>query len=105
MVVAGSATSVCVVALNSVTASSASAATSTTAASTGLRDLFCHIQLDVHRLGYTRGQETGRCAPHVTLLYEGLEGGVQAPWAVVGEELEICVEVHKGYGGEGYRLG
>ena len=65
-----------VVALKLATAYSASAATSTAASSTGLRDLFRHIQLDAHRFGATGGQETGRRAPHVTLLDKVLEGGV-----------------------------
>ena len=83
--VAGAAASVCVVVvLKAAIAYSASVATSTAVASTGSCNLLRHIQLNAHRLGSTRGRETGRRALHVTLLYEVSEGGVQARWAVVG---------------------
>ena len=103
---AGAATSVCVVvALKAATVSYSSDAISTATASVGLHDLCRHSQLDAHCLGATGVQETGRCAPHITLLDEGSEGGVQARWAVVGEELELVTEVHKGDGGEGAWMG
>ena len=103
---AGAAASIrIVVALKAKNASSASTATSTTSPPTGSRDLCRHIQLDAHRLRGTGGQETGRRALHVTLLDEGLEGGVQAQWAVLGEEPEIVTQVHGGDGGELARLG
>ena len=103
---AGAAVSVrIVVTLKVATASSASAATSTAASSTGLRDLFCHRQLDTHQLGPNRGRETGRRMPHVMLLDEVSEGGVQGRWDMVGEEPELVKEVNGGDGGEGSRLG
>ena len=103
---AGAAASVrIVVALKAATMSSASAATSTATSSTGSLNLFRHSPLYAHCLRSTGVQETGCRAPHVTLLDEGLEGGVQARWAVVGEEPELVTEVNKVDGGEGLWIG
>ena len=75
--------------------SSPSSATSTSATNTGLRDLCCHSELDAHCLGATGGWKTAHYATHITLMDEGLEGGVHALWAVVGEAPELMTEVHK----------
>ena len=71
--VSGAAASVCVVVtLKLATTYCASAATSTTATSTGSHNLCCHIQLDAHCLGSTRGRKTSCRMPHVSLLDDGL---------------------------------
>ena len=70
---------ICVVgALKTATACAASAATST-----GSCKLFCHRQLDSHGLRATMSQKTNLRMPHVMLLEESSESGVQARWAVV----------------------
>ena len=95
-VVAGAAASVRVaVELKAATACAASTTTSTAASPTGSYDLCRHRQLNSHVLGSTGSWETGRRAPHGTLLDEGLESGVQARWSIVGEEPELVTEVHK----------
>ena len=103
---AGAATSIRIVfALKAATACAAYAATFTASAYTGSCNLCRHRQLNSHRLGTTGGQETVRRAPHITLLDEVLEGGVQARWSVVGEEPEAIMEVPEGDRGEVSRLG
>ena len=94
-----------VVLLKAATALAASTTTSTAAASTGSCNLCRHRQLNSHVLGSTGSWETGRRAPHGTLLDEGLESGVQARWSIVGEEPELVTDVLKGDGFEGARLG
>ena len=93
-----------VVLLKATTACAASTTTASYAASTGSCNLCRHHQLNLHGLRAIGSRDTRRRAPHITLPNEGSEGGVQARWAVVGEEPELVTEVIGGDRGEGARL-
>ena len=94
-----------IVFLRAATACAASATTSTAATSTVSCNLCRHRGLNSCGLRSTRVWDTGRRMPHVTLLDEGSEGGVQALWAVVGKEPELIKEIIEGDRGERALLG
>ena len=84
--VAGAASDIRVVVSLRVAAACATSTTASTAAASTISYNFCHRrQLNSHGLRATGIRDTSCRAPHVTLSYDGSEGGVQAQWAVVGK--------------------